>query len=666
MYGETYVVIGTGTQHNKDGELVDLSPARYTAKITSDVYGGGNKANVTGDSHVMICAKEVTEDDAKVWKPFAEATDSVRIQGTALHGVFGGGNLGNVLKNSYVILGGGSVHQSVYGGGCDADVKGNTSVTMLDGYVFDGVCGGGLSGSVGTFTMSTNTADVNIFGHTSHDGCTGKPVSCTEGTGTCTIKITGGQVGPVEVATQGMNRITAGKGDPIAEGWVWGAGRGVVEDPATHPDTHFKTYVNKTDVTIGGSAFIMEGVIGGGEFGRVLGNTHLTIQDSCQVGVGEGSAEILSGTGTELDPYVYGKPLAYTPAQWRAAEAAVAAGDTTAIKTLAAAMPECSHYPYGRNIGTEVSPRWVYETYDPYYDKYYDETEGTLKDNIPDSYKGASTSAPSDGKSWIGSVFGGGSGYFPYEKAGNTGYGWVRSAGWVEGDALLEIKGGHILTNVYGGNEYSDVKGKCTVRMTGGTVGVPRTLAQIAAHPVSCYLFGAGKGDPRSVFDDMTNVGSVEVEVSGGTIFGSVFGGSEDGHVLGDVTMKISGGHIGTWGTSYVDGNIFGGGRGFTGMNTISGSVGGNVTMRISGGKMLGSIYGGGRLGSVGIEMTGANAGKMKADTESATYGHVTIDISDGTIGNDYEYHYLTPPTGSEEALATLKADNHIPQAGMV
>jgi hypothetical protein len=101
--------------------------------------------------------------------------------------------------------------------------------------------------------------------------------------------------------------------------------------------------------------------------------------------------------------------------------------------------------------------------------------------------------------------------------------------------------------------------------MTGGTIGVPRTLAQIAAHPLTCYLFGAGKGDQRIFFNKTTNVKEVEVEVSGGRIYGSVFGGGEDGHVMKNVTMTIKGNaNIGTWGTSYVDGNVFGGGRGFS------------------------------------------------------------------------------------------------------
>ena len=153
-----------------------------------------------------------------------------------------------------------------------------------------------------------------------------------------------------------------------------------------------------------------------------------------------------------------------------------------------------------------------------------------------------------------GNVFGGGSGVVPY-KPGK----WHRDAGSVGGNTVVDITGGHILTSVYGGNELTDVggydkdangeplipkagTGKCTINMTGGTLGVPRTLAQIAAHPVTCYLFGAGKGDQRITFNTWTNVRETEVNITGNArIYGSTFGGGEDGHVMGNAVTNIGG-----------------------------------------------------------------------------------------------------------------------------
>ena len=540
-------------------------------------------------------------------------------------------HLGTVTGDATLIINGTtSVGGSVFGGGEESDVKGNTNVTMTDGYVFNGIFGGGYAGSVGTFTTST---DVTDYGHVAnHEGCIGKPVSCAANTGKCTVLVTGGQIGPNEVATLGMNRSHAA-GGPVPEGWVWGGGCGLVVGPSDDPDVHFKTYVGSTDVTIGGTAFILESIIGGGEFGRVLGDTKVTIQDHCQIGVGAGKVQD-------------GKPVRYTDGYdyGNGATANQFVNPLTTTITSDNALTECSHFPYGRDTNDDGKPD-EFLPYDPYYDKSrYASYVASHTDLGP-----ASTAAPTDGKTWIGCVFGGGSGYMPYEEADGSGYDWCRSAGLVEGNSNVFITGGHILMNVYGGNEYTEVKGKATVKMSGGTVGVPRILNDILDHPMCGFIFGAGKGDERAHFYDYNNVGSVEVEVSGGIIYGSVFGGSEDGNVLGDVLVNIKPNEdgnpdpvIGTLGTSNFDGNVFGGGRGFSGGRLTAGNIGGDVTMNITGGTILGSVYGGGRLGSVGtylVDAADANYGNLVADDED-THGHVTINISGGTIGNNIEYRY--------------------------
>ena len=630
VYGNPTVNIGT----EKEVQLhqsVDAN-GNYTmsgnqtvlgAHITGDVFGGGNQAEVIGNTTVYICAVKgddpTTTDVTEEYHSVAPGTAGVTIEGTQPEGgfgrgVFGGGNQGNVSGDSYVYFGGGAVNQTIYGGGCVADVKGNTHVTMLDGYVFDGVCGGGLKGSVGTIlTRTTVTGHTKGSTHDNGEICIGgKPETFKENTGKCTVKITGGQIGPATVATDGMTAA----GGPVSEGWVWGAGRGAVVGPDTDPDTDFRTYVYETDVTIGGTAFIMEGIVGGGEFGRVRHNTWVKIQDHCQIGVGAGT-DMVDSSGKPIrytDGYDYGNGV--TTNQF------VDPTETGITETNA--LKACSHFPFGKE--------GVYKVYDPYADEFND------------PYPGGSTANASDGKTWIGCVFAGGSGYFPYKKKDNSGYDWLQSAGLVEGDAKIEITGGHILTNVYGGNEVTNVLGKSTVKMSGGTIGVPRTKEQIEALPMCGYIYGAGKGDERIHFNTSTNVGSAEVEVSGGIVYGSVYGGGEDGHVLGDVTVTIKeGAKIGSCGTSYFDGHVFGGGRGFSGIAQTAGTVGGNVTLNIEGGTMLGSVYGGGRLASVGTmfefpTLTNGDPNpaysQFKKDGDGKTYGHVTVNISGGTIGN--------------------------------
>ena len=555
------------------------------ARITGDVFGGGSEANVNGNATVNICT--------------ADFRGSANFQGALIS------------------------RGSVYGGGSAGDVLGNTSVTMSGGnrtevdgaYVFDGVYGGGLMGSVGTAA----DGEGNVVYHTgaeAHAGCIGKIVNYKANTGKCTVVVTGGQVGPKEVALAdgGMKNTARYFKDPkdpkdvgpVDVGFVFGAGRGEVEDPATDKDADFRTFVKETDVTVGGTAFIMASVYGGGENGRVANDTHVTIEGDCQIGCGEGKVED-------------GKPVRYTTTQWT--------GENASNFT------ECASWDF-------KSPYWPYDPYGG------DDAglEGT------------------DGHTYYGNVFGGGSGYFPYKKADGT-HEWLRSAGTVYGNTVIDITGGHILTNVYGGNETTDVMGSCTVNMIGGTIGVPRTEERMKAHPVTCYLFGAGKGDQRTHFNTWTNVQETEVNVSSkARIFGSVFGGGEDGHVLGNAKVNIGGNidlngdgdktdegeifpapcglKIGTTGTSYVDGNIFGGGRGFSGLALTAGSTGGNTEVNITDGTMLGSVYGGGRLASVGIDFTPADDpsyGQLVDDKEGnpITHGHITVNISGGTIGND-------------------------------
>ena len=628
---DTHVVIGT-----KDDETAG-------PQINGSVYGSGENGHTFNDTEVIIHSGTI--------------------------GIETGSPVNGLSGANYPTRG------NVYGGGCGTDtyevdsknyfnrlsgiVRGNTSVKMDGGHVVRSIYGGGAMGSVGVFSRSTTDA--------SGIHLPGSITGITSG-GKCTIKISGGKVGP--------NNLTM----PMNAGMVFGAGRGEMHDLTYYPNLERVVYVDQTDVTITGTAFIKGSVYGGSESGHVFGNTHVTIDGNCQIGCGYDKT-FNNGEGKDLD-------RVYTTDEW--------AYDVTSDDTKF--LYECNSWPF-------------HAPYTP-YDKfakdtgYYDDAQNQSADNARPQ--------GSDGHTFYGNVFGGGSGFEPYAPGK-----WLPTAGWVQGNTLVEIKGGHILTSVYGGNEMSDVGsggvqkmtdlnhetsdmfyditkpgGKCTVKMSGGTLGVPRTLAQIAAHPLTCYLFGAGKGDQRIFFNKTTNVKEVEIEISGGRIFGSVFGGGEDGHVMRDVKMTIKDGStttgegeqavttttspiIGTWGTSYVDGNVFGGGRGFSGEALTAGNVGGSVNIDIQGGKMFGSIYGGGRLGSVGYglylvdeEINGVKPYSVLRDdnvddrgntVEGFKRGYITINISGGTIGNDIEYKY-NPTNDDKLKMPTTQFDyqNHL------
>ena len=642
-------------------------------------YDGKDNGMVFGSSRGDVQG-EGTRDDYMAWVNDANVTIGTSASGSTpaaspqVYGsVYGSGENGHTLHNTdvqihggtigvdnssatgYTVTSGGKTYNgaeypsrgNVYGGGCGTDtyvkdgkkyynpmagiVKGNATVKIDGGHVVRSVYGGGSMGSVGTFTNDANGKPISCV-----EGAAAVPATDTtpevpavEGTGLCTVTVSGGKIGPSTMAM------------PNVYGNVFGAGKGEMHDPTQYPNLETSAYFNNTLVTINGTAFVKGSVYGGSESGHVLSDTHVVIDGDCQIGCGKNTTERHSGD-----------------------------------------IWETSYVPNDENDLECVS--WLYKAPFTPYDKFADE-DGNYPSGS--AHPDADNAHPegTDGHTFYGNVFGGGSGYEPYAPGQ-----WLPTAGMVEGNTLVEIKGGHILTSVYGGCEMSDVGaggvrkmtviggniseetpdmfyditkpgGKSTVKMSGGTLGVPRTLAQIAAHPVTCYLFGAGKGDQRIFFNKTTNVKEVEVEISGGRIYGSVFGGGEDGHVMRDVKMTIKdNAYIGTWGTSYVEGNVFGGGRGFSGEALTAGNVGGSVNIDIQGGTMLGSIYGGGRLGSVGYGLYLTNEtitidgesdtpyGTMRPDgyddrgneVSGFKRGYITINISGGTIGNDIEYKY--------------------------
>ena len=775
VIGSTTVNIGTSQSVNKivwdstndkpvyesDGKTPSTtSETVMGAYITGNVYGGGKgEASLTpsldsGDA--FECAKAMVGKDNDEPTDLNGGTQVNIYKGMVVGNVYGGGEVGRVEKNTVVTIGigegvapGGStpptsapvIKGNVFGAGAgqnthgySALVRGNSTVTIQgNAKVEQNVYGGGEAATVGRYRLN-------------NAGLPTEPWGGQYGGGTCTVTIGGyAEIGRDDMK---MNNATGGPDD---YGHVFGAGMGVLpyegyadDDKPKHMDgdkvngvwkDHYKEYgtyatsqgndndyinfiktlglASNTNVTIKDHAFVKGSVYGGSENGFVQADTHVTIQDDCQIGNGyvqmADDGTYLNKLSTPLTPLAVNRR--YTDDEWRDGRL-YTTNDRQALKDLVSttyyktSLPECASWPYGQAATAA-------DRYAP-YDKYYGST------GYSDSKGGRLVG--DDGHTFYGNVFGGGSGYYPYRPGK-----WFKDAGAVYGDTYVTIKGGHILTSVYGGNEMTDVGkyadnnrlnltsgGNCYVTMIGGTLGVPRTLKQIENHPVTCYLFGAGKGDQRVFFNKSTNVGNVFIHVSDDArIYGSVFGGGEDGHVMKNVTMKIGGNelptavsdnsvltsvftgvslsgtktvsvggenyqypYIGTWGTSYVDGNVFGAGRGFGGDAYTAGNVAGSVTMNIYGGTMLGSVYGGGRLGSVGYGLFDASVtdyyGKMRpnntTETESGSSeslgsfnrGHVDITISGGTIGNKWEFVDVDPSTAPAD-LATWKANHHVP-----
>ena len=808
VYGNTTVNIGTAKKvemtslpkvHAVEGDpeydanlTADEQPMVYQketvegAYITGDVYGGGNEANVTGNTYVNVCAykdddnttvaykgvtisgtdfegvrikgnvfgggKGVTED-AGVTGAFLcakamvgevntndgstdimnESTDKgTRVSignGTVEGSVYGGGEVGRVEWNGVVTIGlpvgtgetsAPVIQQNVFGGGKGVEqygyaalLRGNTFVTVqANAKIGRSVYGGGEIASVGKYNI-VKEEDLTDEFKEAHPGLeVGMPWSLgNEGSGYCNVIVRGN----AEIGPDNMKMYYADGTPPDDEGHVFGAGKGVLpyenkddfkcqasgHNEAKHPgrmgpgnvwecyngqEAKYLKFIETqalathTEVLVDGNAFVKGSVYGGSLSGHVQHDTHVTIAGDCQIGAGFDEL-----TGKSLAKYT----------NW-----------PTNTQDITTSWAECAH--------------WIYDaadnsSYDPYA-KYLNDGEGGdgkyYYDENHTKYAAGGSHIAKDGHTYYGNVFGGGSGIVPYE-AGE----WHRESGTVGGNTVVDIIGGHILTSVYGGNEHTDVgtydntnyrnllagTGKCIINMTGGTVGVPRTKEDIAAHPVTCYVFGGGKGDARVTFNKWTNVGETEVNITGSArIYGSTFGGGEDGHVLGNVVTNIGGSVdlngdgdktdagetftgpsliIGTHGLSGADGNIFGGGRGFSEEALTAGVVCGNVEVNISNGKMLGSVFGGGRLASVGTHLDsedGQNYGKLIPDGKNqviggndenasgVTHGHININISGGTIGaTDAQDKLLTSTSSIGDVFGGCKGSGNNKKFGL-
>jgi hypothetical protein len=583
---ETHMVIGDknkGTGKNGNGKFYDYP------LIKGSVYGSGENGHTLTATYVDIHSGTIGIESGS---PITDESTTIPYEGP--HYPYRG---------------------NVYGGGCGTDeydsdgeghndsfnfmagiVMGNTNVNIDGGHVIHNVYGGGAMGSVGTYTSFADAAYIAQEGH--EDVPIGKPLTCKDETGLCTVIISGGEIG-----TKDMKMHNRDINRPDDHGHVFGAGRGDVIDPRICYNIESCGYFGSTLLTIKGTAFVRGSVFGGSESGHVLGDTHVIIGEEITSSNSGSECQIGSGDGVEN---------AYTAMDWDTAESSNALKPTNHWEYV----PDGA--PYDMNVIAEG--------------KYSNDKSAEGGSNVA-----------TDGHTFYGNVYGGGSGYYPYGPGD-----WLFSAGRVEGSTLVEIKSGHILNNVYGGCEMSDVLGDAVVTMTGGTVGVPLTRAYIVeTNPTIGHIYGAGMGDKRIFFNQVTNVKNSTVTVSGGKVYGSVHGGGEDGHVLNKATTTISGnveiGSVKDGTTSGFDGNVFGGGQGSPTALT-AGTVGGNVELNIEGGTMHGSVYGGGRIASVGTffemakipdpnnpnkEIDNPNYGKMQ---DGDDHGCITVNLKGGTI----------------------------------
>jgi hypothetical protein len=262
-----------------------------------------------------------------------------------------------------------------------------------------------------------------------------------------------------------------------------------------------------------------------------------------------------------------------------------------------------------------------------------------------------------------GNVFGAGSGLGQYtDHAGNLQYN--NASGSVTDSTVIFILGGQVARNVYGGGSFATVgppkippitddptyaQSHSRVIVSGGTVGyTPTDLADTTTF-YGGDVYGAGRGLASDDYKGYCNVPHTYVSITG-TVKGNVYGGGEDGHVVGNTDVNIAtGATVGFGGTAYLKGNVFGGGKGsgkpidhdsnsstddeFR-INKTCGRVGGNTSVTMTGGMIHGSIFGGGRLALTGVDADADYSTFVSTDLyDSINHGFATVTVTGGTIG---------------------------------
>lgn len=233
-----------------------------------------------------------------------------------------------------------------------------------------------------------------------------------------------------------------------------------------------------------------------------------------------------------------------------------------------------------------------------------------------------------------GSVYGSGRGL----DLDNVGDRMSPTAGRVYGHTVVTVTGGHVMRNVYGGGNMAGVgqgttdgsanreitsfnvaTGTTTVTV-GGSAVIGETYAIVSANLLSGNMrgqyggnvFGSSRGLSTNdqLVKNMAFVRETYVNINSGTIYGSIFGGGENGHVWHNTYVAINGGTIGYSNVAELDepiypGNVYGGGRGIdlndaNNVDRRSGVVYGNTHVVMRGGTVYHNVFGGGSLASVG------------------------------------------------------------------
>ena len=148
----------------------------------------------------------------------------------------------------------------------------------------------------------------------------------------------------------------------------------------------------------------------------------------------------------------------------------------------------------------------------------------------------------------------------------------------INGTININMESGTVKGTVYGGsNTEGDVLGATKINIKGGTIGTEGTSSDV--------VFCGGKGQKTSIYQTATL--NVIDEKNNINLFGSLYGGSALGSVINRATVTVSDNVSDSY-KIFINGNIFAGGKGDIQENgtgsDIAAQNGSNVTLIVDGG----------------------------------------------------------------------------------
>lgn len=621
LNGNTLLYIGGNATIGGEGRLINNKYSPTGESIYGLEYG-----NILGAGN----GKNGNVDAGKV------NTSHVIIDGNAqiLKNVYGGGNFGKVAQNSKVDILGGNIGGNVYGGSNQNGVEGNAEINMKNGVVNGTIYGGSnVRGTVkgnskitlsgGTINANNEGKDAIFIGGCGLDTRINGTSQVIVNNDSNNVNISGNIYGGSEMgAIDGISAITVNQKNEDRKinitGDIYGAGKGNNVRPATNKEV---------SVTIDGGTYNNLRVFGGANInGTISGNITVKIGENIPTYVQE----------------VYG------------------GGNNAIVK--------CTDNKSYKN------EMYLYENAE-----------------IGNAFNGGNNAGIEENRQIIAMYVNG---------KGHNIYGGSNSAGTV-GETLIRCENAENIGNVYGGGfGENTVAKKTTVELInstvenvygGGELGSVdgETSVRISSSTINGSAFAAGKGDERNACNkalvkgptkiiaegttiiknnlfgggDAANVGATGdtsteqiagadsyVYISGATVGGSVYGGSNQAKIFGNANLFIGKSAINEGyeqGKIEIADTIFGGGESRTGSDVFDynfKSINGNIKINLDGTdydtsennsiNINGSIFGSGNAssaakdGDITIKNYGSRENNIKKGISVQRATNVVIDNS--------------------------------------